>query len=118
MQVQAFVAVLTVLAATSLAHAHAHLVRSSPADHATISPDKAVEVRLTFSEPVEPKFSGATVTAGGAEAARAAKAGSSRSEIVVPLNAPLVPGRYEVRWHAVSADTHKTEGVFSFEVKP
>ena len=61
---------------------------------------------------------GATVTAGGTEAAGAAQAGGSTSEIVVPLKGPLAPGRYEVKWHAVSADTHKSQGVFSFEVKP
>ena len=43
---------------------------------------------------------------------------STRSEIVVPLQEPLAPGRYQVKWHAVSADTHKTQGQFSFEVKP
>ncbi len=26
------------------------------------------------------------------------------------------PGAYHVRWHAVSVDTHKTEGNFTFTV--
>jgi len=30
----------------------------------------------------------------------------------------LAPGRYTVRWKVLSVDTHRTEGSFSFEVKP
>jgi methionine-rich copper-binding protein CopC len=29
---------------------------------------------------------------------------------------PLAPGSYRVRWHALSVDTHNTEGSFSFTV--
>jgi hypothetical protein len=29
----------------------------------------------------------------------------------------LPPGTYKVRWHAVSVDTHATDGDFSFTVK-
>jgi copper resistance protein C len=28
----------------------------------------------------------------------------------------LSPGTYRVRWHALSVDTHKTEGSFTFRV--
>jgi methionine-rich copper-binding protein CopC len=35
----------------------------------------------------------------------------------VPLKA-LRPGTYRVSWHAVSIDTHRTEGAFTFTVKP
>jgi hypothetical protein len=37
--------------------------------------------------------------------------------LVLPLP-PLAPGRYRVRWHVVSVDTHRTEGEFGFEVTP
>ena len=30
----------------------------------------------------------------------------------------LPPGRYKVLWHALSVDTHTTEGSFTFEVVP
>jgi copper resistance protein C len=29
---------------------------------------------------------------------------------------PLPPGTYKVLWHALSVDTHTTEGSFSFRV--
>jgi methionine-rich copper-binding protein CopC len=31
---------------------------------------------------------------------------------------PLKPGRYGVSWHAVSVDTHRTEGKYNFVVAP
>ena len=31
---------------------------------------------------------------------------------------PLPPGAYTVEWHAVSVDTHRTEGRFGFTVGP
>ena len=35
------------------------------------------------------------------------------------LNLPaLAPGHYKVSWHALSVDTHRTEGGFSFDVQP
>jgi methionine-rich copper-binding protein CopC len=30
----------------------------------------------------------------------------------------LGPGVYDVNWHAVSVDTHHTQGSFSFTVQP
>jgi methionine-rich copper-binding protein CopC len=30
----------------------------------------------------------------------------------------LAPGHYQVSWHAVSVDTHRTEGTFSFDIQP
>jgi methionine-rich copper-binding protein CopC len=31
---------------------------------------------------------------------------------------PLAPGTYRVTWHAVSVDTHRTQGGFDFTVAP
>ena len=31
---------------------------------------------------------------------------------------PLAAGTYKVEWHAVSTDTHKTQGSYSFTVNP
>jgi len=38
--------------------------------------------------------------------------------LIVKIAAPLPPGLYKVTWHAVSVDTHRTQGDFSFSVKP
>nr|WP_280113455.1 copper resistance protein CopC [Methylobacterium nodulans] len=30
----------------------------------------------------------------------------------------LPPGIYRVTWHVVSVDTHRTQGSFTFEIRP
>jgi hypothetical protein len=41
---------------------------------------------------------------------------SNKSELTVKLK--LLPaGMYTVKWHALSVDTHTTEGDFTFQVK-
>ena len=37
--------------------------------------------------------------------------------LIVPIAKPLSPGAYTVHWHAVSVDTHHTQGTFEFTVK-
>jgi copper resistance protein C len=41
---------------------------------------------------------------------------ADRKQLVVPLPSPLIAGRYKVAWHAVSEDTHRVKGEYSFEV--
>jgi methionine-rich copper-binding protein CopC len=36
--------------------------------------------------------------------------------VIAPLPADLKPGRYRVRWRALSPDAHHTQGDFSFTV--
>jgi methionine-rich copper-binding protein CopC len=104
-------------AATS-AFAHAQLQKSTPPVGGTVvSPS---EIRLEFSEGVEPKFSGLTLTsAGGASVPlSAAKTEEGNAAVlIVPVAKPLSPGVYTVHWHAVSVDTHHTQGTFDFTVK-
>jgi hypothetical protein len=38
--------------------------------------------------------------------------------LIVPINKALTAGAYTVHWHAVSVDTHHTQGTFQFTVKP
>ena len=97
------------------AFAHAHLKTASPADGATVVAPK--EISLEFTEKLEPGLSGATVSdAGGHEVSTGAPTvKDSGITIMVPA---LKPGAYHVSWHAVSVDTHRTEGNYGFTVKP
>jgi methionine-rich copper-binding protein CopC len=109
--------VLVLLAAMFIAveaAAHAYLERSSPA--AGAAGKAPAEIRLWFSERLEPRFSRARLAAADGSAI-AASATVSGKQIV--LRVPrLAPGTYRVTWSIVSVDTHKTEGSFSFEVRP
>jgi methionine-rich copper-binding protein CopC len=103
-------------AATS-AFAHAQLESSTPAVGATVASPS--EIRLVFSEGVEPKFSGLALTGPGGAAALGATSvePGHRNVLIVPVAKSLSPGVYTVKWHAVSVDTHHTQGTFEFTVK-
>lgn len=110
---RALPALATLVALTGTAAAHAFLQTASPAAGENLhAPTK---IALHFSEPLEPAFSGIAVTdaAGHDEAAGPVTVGGT--EMDLPLKR-LAPGRYRVSWHAVSVDTHRTEGKYGFLV--
>jgi methionine-rich copper-binding protein CopC len=99
--------------------AHAHLTSAEPAPKAQLaSPPHSL--RLVFSEQVEPKFSKLTLqdSAGHPVATGALATGPNNAKVVVvPINGTLKAGTYKVIWHAVSVDTHKSAGDYTFTVK-
>jgi copper resistance protein C len=96
------------------ARAHAFLDHASPLVGSTVG-SAPHEVALTFTQSLEPAFSTVTVTdASGAEVSQG-KAAVSGTTMRVGLKA-LGPGSYRVHWHALSVDTHSTEGSFTFHV--
>jgi len=100
------------------AHAHAFLDKADPPVGGAVAAPPAV--RLTFSEAIEPAFSGIELLAADGRpmpAARAAPDPANPMSLVLPLPR-LPPGRYKVHWHVVSVDTHPTEGDYSFEIRP
>jgi methionine-rich copper-binding protein CopC len=101
-----------------VALAHAFLEHASPAVGSTVRLPPA-ELRLWFSEALEPAFSSARVldASGHDIGARSQITPDHPREIAVPLGA-LAPGKYQVRWRVVSVDTHRTEGDFTFTVAP
>ena len=108
---------LSCLFAVSQAYAHARLISSTPAANGTVAPPS--EIRLEFSEGVEPRFSGVTLSAapgGAAELGVASVEAGYPDVLIVPIAKPITPGVYTVHWHAVSADTHRTQGTFKFTV--
>jgi len=100
------------------AWAHAFLDRASPAVGSEVSGSPAAII-LTYSEPVEPSFSTVQVTnAGGARMDEGKPTAQQDGRILIAKLKKLPPGVYTVAWHVTSVDTHKTEGHFSFTVKP
>jgi hypothetical protein len=107
------------LAAAGPAFAHAHLSRAVPPVGSTVSP-APTEVTLNFTEALEPHFSSIAVrndTGERVDTAPLALAPGDGTRAFVPVR-PLAPGLYHVEWHAVSVDTHRTEGHFDFTVAP
>lgn len=100
------------------AFAHAFLDRASPAVGSEVS-GSPPSLALTYTEPVEPRFSTVAVTdASGKRVDQGASAARDGGRVLVVGLAHLPPGAYRVEWHVTSVDTHKTEGHFSFTVKP
>ena len=111
-------AFLLVLAAGP-ASAHAFLKQASPAVGSTVQ-TAPTEVAITFTEGVEPAFSTITVVDGGGarvDDGTVHLAPGGDTHLVAGLK-PLQPGTYKVTWHATATDTHKTQGSFTFTVKP
>lgn len=111
--------VLFTLAGASPAFAHAHLTHSLPAAGAVIA-SAPKTLTLFFTEAVEPKFCKVQVVDSmgmHAETAAPQPVPGHPDELSVPVKFSM-PGRYEVTWHALSVDTHKTQGSYSFTIAP
>jgi methionine-rich copper-binding protein CopC len=110
---------LAAVAGGAPASAHALLEQASPKAGVRLAAAPK-EVRLTFSEPIEPAFSTLVVSGppGFGGAAPAKVAGADHRSLAAPLKAPLPAGRYQVSWRVVSTDSHVTQGGFHFEVAP
>ena len=106
-----------VLSGTIAAFAHAHLVKATPAAGGTV-PAAPSEVTLRFSEKLEPKFSSVVVRDSAGKQVDKGDAAVDKADrmVIRVLLPPLEPGVYKVEWKAVSADTHKINGDFTFKV--
>jgi methionine-rich copper-binding protein CopC len=111
------------LAAPALAHPK--LLSTTPAARSTVA--SPTRIMLAFSEALMPQLSGLDVVT-------AAKPGTTKhaptkiadlktsvsrdgKRLVATLPKALPAGAYDVRWHAVSVDTHRVEGHFVFTVR-
>ena len=113
------IALLSALALPEGALAHAFLDRAVPAVGSKVH-GRPAKMRLRFSQPLEPAFSTIRVVdAGGHQVDRKDKQLDPADASVLKVSLPrLAPGVYRVLWRVLSADTHVTEGDYSFEVVP
>lgn len=111
-----FLLVCVAVASTS-ASAHAFLDHAVPAVGSTVR-QSPKEIRLWFTERLEPAFSKARVVD---KTGKQVDAGDSHVDaadptVITTTVRALAPGSYRVVWRVVSVDTHVTEGDFTFEV--
>jgi copper resistance protein C len=101
----------------SPAFAHAFLVKSNPPVGSTVQ-TAPTSLLLTYTEGLEVPFCSVSVVDGmgmHAEAGKPMAVPGHANEMRVPLKVAM-PGKYTVTWHALSVDTHRTQGSFSFTV--
>ena len=111
-------AALALSLVASAAWAHPKLLLASPAPGAAVAAPS--QIRIAFSEPVFPRFSGVVLKDRQGHTAPTGPAGLDPSDakvLVVPIKTALSPGAYHVTWHAVAADTHRVQGDYDFVVK-
>jgi copper resistance protein C len=107
-----------ILIAPAAVRAHAFLDHTDPAVGSTV-PTSPSEMHLWFTQELEPAFTWVTVSDKSGASMNDGPATvdpSNKQEMDVKLKA-LQAGTYTVKWHALSVDTHTTEGDFTFQVK-
>lgn len=105
------------LAGATGAGAHAFLERADPRVGSTVHTSPA-QVRLWFTEQLEPAFSSVRVVNEGGQQVDKGDAQvdpAAPKQLRISLS-PLPPGTYKVIWRVLSVDTHVTEGNFTFRV--
>lgn len=105
---------LLLLLATSEGSAHAMLDHAEPRVGNKVATVPR-EVTLWFTQKLEPAFSTITVTNAAGERVDSGKTRVSGNQMSVSLRSGGA-GTYHVKWHVLSADTHTTDGSFSFQV--
>jgi methionine-rich copper-binding protein CopC len=107
-----------IIIAPAAVRAHAFLDHTDPAVGSTV-PTAPPEMHLWFTQELEPAFTWVTVSDKSGASMNDGPAtvdSSNKQEMDVKLK-PLQAGTYTVKWHALSVDTHTTEGDFTFQVK-
>ncbi|WP_233148847.1 copper homeostasis periplasmic binding protein CopC [Shimwellia pseudoproteus] len=99
--------------------AHAHLQQQLPAQQAVLAAAPQ-EIRLTFSEGIEPGFSKITLTDAKRHPVKTGQLhtlAGQQQVAIVSVDSPLAAGEYQVDWQVVSVDGHKTRGSYRFTMK-
>jgi copper resistance protein C len=114
----ALLLVAALAAAPGIAQAHAFPKTAEPASDSTVSPAPR-EVKIWFTGKLEPAFSKLDVqdAAGAAVDQGDAAVDPQYTTLMHVSLGPLQAGTYKVHWHAVSVDTHATDGTFTFTVR-
>ena len=121
MSIKTSMAVVAVIIAnmfSGAASAHPELVSVDPAAGVATSTSPK-QIKITFNEGVMPQFSGVEMTDQTGRTIATGKAATgpaNKKLLIVPVNEQLPPGDYKVEWHAVSGDTHRVKGNYSFTV--
>lgn len=112
----AFSGAIALLASVE-AFAHAQLKSQAPAADSLVKAPAVLS--LVFSEGVEAKLTKVEITRNGSAVAVSSVATDPNSQkvLIVTPAMPFAAGDYQVNWHAVSVDTHKSEGSYHFKVQ-
>lgn len=113
------------LLAGGAAQAHPRLIATSPRIDSAVGGTNRVV--LTFNERLVAPVSGGDILMTGHPgvphhapqriAGFRASIGADGKTLQLVAAHPLARGSYQVRWHAVAADTHRVAGTFAFQIR-
>ncbi len=97
--------------------AHAELTSSNPANQSILASTPS-EILLTFSEGVDPVGESIRLVDADGNAVPLGPLDQSQGDdtLRTPVPATIADGTYVVGWQAISADSHKIRGAFTFSV--
>jgi copper transport protein len=97
--------------------AHAELISSSPANQAVLA-TKPSEILLTFSENVDPVGDAIRLVDSDGDPVPLGPIDQSQggNTMRAPVPAAVADGTYVVGWQAISADSHKVRGAYTFSI--
>lgn len=107
-------AITAIALSAPVAQAHAFLDHSSPVVGGTVQTAPR-ELTLWFTQKLEPAFSTVQVIGPGGRRVDQGKPRISGNTMHIDIEA-AGNGTYHVHWHALSVDTHTTQGSFTFHV--
>jgi hypothetical protein len=103
---------------TQAALGHAFLDKSEPKVGGTVKvPPTAVRIWFTDDTQADKSVIEVFDSAGNQVDKKDTHGDAHDKSLLVVTVSPLRPGIYQVRWHAMCIDSHKTEGDFHFTVK-
>jgi copper resistance protein C len=108
------VCMIAIFGLSQLAFAHAHLLSSTPAAGGTVQ-GPAIAIDLKFNSRVDSSRSQLDLVLpdGKVESLKI----SAPSDAEFAAHSTLAPGKYTIRWQALSTDGHITRGEIPFNVK-
>lgn len=115
MRLLALAVCLLALQQPQIASAHAKPQVQSPTANSVVSEVK--EIRLQFSERLEPAFCTLNVFSEDGKKLVLDKPQINDKTLVMPLPNNLAKGRYTVKWSVVSVDGHRTKNSYQFVLK-
>jgi copper resistance protein C len=109
-----FVCLIALFALNQLAFAHAHLLSSTPQADGTVR-GPAVAIDLKFNSRVDSSrcHLDLVMPDGKVQSLKV----SAPSDAELASQATLAPGKYTIRWQALSTDGHITRGEIPFSVQ-
>jgi copper transport protein len=109
-------ALAALLATPVVLYAHARLLRSSPADGATLTAAPA-ELSFWFSEKPEPGFTSIKLTdSAGTAVALSAPVSTDSMGVRVAVTGAMHDGRYAIAWRTAASDGHPSQGTLHFSM--